>query len=71
MAELTNIESKLAEVIGLAQAAQGATERVEGLLEDQPEIAERLQLPADQVRSHLSGSLRELRERLAVLHDAH
>ena len=43
MAELTNIESKLAEVIGLAQAAQGATEKVEGLLEDQPEIAERLQ----------------------------
>jgi RNA polymerase sigma factor (sigma-70 family) len=34
------------------------------------EIAERLQLPADQVRSHLSGSLLELRDRLAVLHDA-
>jgi hypothetical protein len=43
MAELTNIESKLAEVIGLAQAAQGATEKVEGLLDDQSEIAERLQ----------------------------
>jgi RNA polymerase sigma-70 factor (ECF subfamily) len=41
----------------------------EGLTHTQ--IAERLQLPADQVRSHLSGSLRELRERLAVLHDAH
>lgn len=35
------------------------------------QIAERLQLPADEVRSHLSGSLRELREGLAVLHDAH
>ena len=41
----------------------------EGLTASQ--IAERLQLPADQVRSHLSGSLLELRERLAVLHDAH
>jgi len=41
----------------------------EGLTATQ--IAERLQLPADQVRSHLSGSLRTLRERLAVLHDAH
>jgi len=41
----------------------------EGLTATQ--IAERMQLPADQVRSHLSGSLLELRERLAVLHDAH
>jgi hypothetical protein len=34
MAELTNLETKIAEVIGLAQAAQGATEKVEGLVED-------------------------------------
>ena len=34
MAELTTMEEKLAEVLGLAQAAQGATEKVEGLLED-------------------------------------
>jgi hypothetical protein len=34
MAELTTLEEKLAEVLGLAQAAQGATEKVEGLLED-------------------------------------
>ena len=33
MAELTNLETKLGEVIGLAMAAQGATERVEKLLE--------------------------------------
>ena len=32
MAELTKLEEKLAEVIGLAMAAQGATERVEKLL---------------------------------------
>jgi hypothetical protein len=34
MAELTNIESKVAEVLGLAQAAQGATEKVAGLTMD-------------------------------------
>lgn len=34
MAELTQIETKIAEVIGLAQAAQGATEKVAGLVED-------------------------------------
>jgi hypothetical protein len=34
MAELTTIEEKLAEVLGLAQAAEGATEKVEGLVDD-------------------------------------
>lgn len=34
MAELTTLEEKLAEVLGLAQAAQGATEEVEGMVED-------------------------------------
>ena len=34
MAELTNLEAKIAEVIGLAQAAQGATEKVEKLVDD-------------------------------------
>jgi hypothetical protein len=34
MAELTTLEEKLAEVLGLAQAAQKATEKVEGLVED-------------------------------------
>ena len=34
MAELTNLETKLGEVIGLAMAAQAATERVEKLTED-------------------------------------
>ena len=34
MAELTTLEEKLAEVIGLAQAARGATEKVEGLVDD-------------------------------------
>jgi hypothetical protein len=34
MAELTTLEEKLAEVLGLAQAAQKATDKVEGLVED-------------------------------------
>jgi hypothetical protein len=33
MAELTTLETKLAEVIGLAMAAQGATQKVERLVE--------------------------------------
>jgi len=34
MAELTTLEEKLAEVTGLAMAAQGATDKVSGLVED-------------------------------------
>jgi hypothetical protein len=34
MGELTNLETKVAEVIGLAQAAQRATEKIEQLVED-------------------------------------
>jgi hypothetical protein len=34
MAELTSLDSKIAEVIGLAQAAQGTTDKVAKLLED-------------------------------------
>jgi hypothetical protein len=39
MAELTNLESKLAEVLGLAQAAKGATAKVRGLADDEQELA--------------------------------
>jgi hypothetical protein len=35
VADLTNLEAKVAEVIGLAQAAQGATEKIEKLVEDE------------------------------------
>jgi hypothetical protein len=34
MAELTNLESKLGEVLGLAQAAKGATAKVKALADD-------------------------------------
>ena len=37
MAELTTLESKLGEVVGLAMAAQGATEKVKKLVEDENE----------------------------------
>jgi hypothetical protein len=46
MAELTTLEEKLAEVIGLAQAAQKTTEKVEGLVEDE----------------QIAASLRQMRE---------
>ena len=39
MAELTTLEEKLAEVLGLAQAAQGATDKVEGMVEDAEIVA--------------------------------
>jgi hypothetical protein len=42
MAELTTLEEKLAEVLGLAEAASKATEKVEGLVEDE-DIAGKLQ----------------------------
>ena len=42
MAEINTLEEKLAEVLGLARAAQGATEKVEGLVENDS-IAARLQ----------------------------
>jgi hypothetical protein len=43
MAELTKLESKLAEVTGLAMAAQAATKKVIGLAKEHPEVATRLE----------------------------
>lgn len=49
MAELTNLESKLAEVLGLAEASKGATEKVKGLLdEDERDLAARLDRMRDE-----------------------
>lgn len=47
MAELTNLESKLAEVLGLAQASQKVTEKVAGLVEDES-ITDRLKQMQDE-----------------------
>ena len=46
MAELTTLEEKLAEVLGLAEAASKATEKVEGLVDDEG----------------IAGKLRQMRE---------
>ena len=48
MAELTNLEAKLAEVLGLAMAAQGATDKVKGMLEDGGDLASTLQRMHDE-----------------------
>ena len=42
MAELTNLESKLGEVLGLAMAAQGATEKVKKLDDIEDDLAQAL-----------------------------
>jgi hypothetical protein len=49
MAELTVLEEKLAEVIGLAMAAQGATEKVVGLTED-GELTQKLEQMHEEAR---------------------
>ena len=49
MAELTVLEEKLAEVIGLAMAAQGATEKIESLTEDE-ELTQQLERMRDEAR---------------------
>jgi hypothetical protein len=49
MAELTVLEEKLAEVIGLAMAAQGATEKIGGLTED-GELSEKLEQMNEEAR---------------------
>jgi hypothetical protein len=49
MAELTVLEEKVAEVIGLAMAAQDATEKVERLTDDE-ELAQKLQQMREEAR---------------------
>ena len=50
MAELTNLESKLGEVLGLAMAAQGATEKVKKLDELDDELAKALDEMHDEAK---------------------
>src|SRR5580765_4049413 len=49
MAELTNLETKLGEVLGLAMAAQGATEKVKKL-DDLGDLAETLDRMHDEAK---------------------
>src|SRR5947208_16511950 len=62
MAELTNIESKVGEVLGLAQAAQGATEKVASLTMDD-DLKQQLQ-QMKQEASETEERTTELAERL-------
>jgi hypothetical protein len=64
MAELTTLEEKLAEVTGLAKAAQEATRKVEGLLDDEDlvnqlqrmrEEAEETERRCTEVAEHRNG----------------
>ena len=48
MAQLTNLEAKLAEVLGLAMAAQGATDKVKSMLADDDDLASMLQRMHDE-----------------------
>jgi hypothetical protein len=61
MADVNTLEEKLAEVLGLAQAAQGLTQKVEGLV-DNDDIAERLQ--------RMRGEAEETERRATELADA-
>src|SRR3954471_6089574 len=58
MAELTNLESKLGEVLGLAMAAQGATTKVKGL----PELDEELAQTLDRMHEEAKESERRATE---------
>src|SRR6476469_4958683 len=50
MAELTNLETKLGEVLGLAMAAQGATEKVKKLDDLDGDLAETLDRMHDEAK---------------------
>ena len=50
MAELTNLESKLGEVLGLAMAAQGATKKVKRLPELDSELTQTLDRMHDEAK---------------------
>jgi hypothetical protein len=64
VATLTNLESKLAEVLGLAMAAQGATRRVAGMLDGQDD-----ELKAELER--MRAEARETEERCTAVADRH
>lgn len=57
MAELNPLEEKLAEVTGLAQAAQGATRKVEGLVEDDQlaQVLQKMRQEAEETEQRCEG----------------
>jgi hypothetical protein len=74
MAELTNLESKLGEVLGLAMAAQGATEKVKKLPELEDDLARALDRmhqeakEAEERATELAGSFEG--KKTAILEEA-
>jgi rubrerythrin len=62
MAELTTLEEKLAEVTGLAMAAQGATEKVSGLVDDEElrQTLERMNAEAKETEKRCTQLAEEL-----------
>lgn len=76
MAELTKLESKLAEVLGLAMAAQKATQHVAGLLEDDDrELRTQLERMSEEAReteercTEVAGSFNG--KKTAIVEQAH
>ena len=69
MAELTNLETKLGEVLGLAMAAQGATEKVSKLDDLDGELCKALERMHDEAKqaeeraTKVAGELRGQEDR--------
>jgi hypothetical protein len=61
MAEITTLEEKLAEVTGLARAAVDATEKVEGMVDDErvAEVLQRMRREAEETDERCSGLIDE------------
>jgi len=59
MAELTPLDEKIGEVLGLAQAAQGATTKIAKLVEEGPErqVLERMHAEATETRERCEAAL--------------
>jgi len=73
MAELTTLDEKIGEVLGLAMAAQGATEKVKRLVDDDALAAElqRTHDEAAEIEERCTGLLEELDgKKTAVLEKA-
>jgi len=75
MADLTILESKLGEVLGLAMAAQKATQHVAGLLDDDPDLRSQLEQMSDEAKetadrcTELAGTFNG--KKTAIVEQAH
>src|SRR6266545_1075416 len=68
MAELTNLESKLGEVLGLAMAAQSATEQVQKLDDLAPDLKPRLeQMHAEGKKTAILDEARDVKQKASEM----